>query len=195
LLVYLVADPRYLYDINWDGVVDWMDLSGNGNHVKLVNFHSQGSFLNAPQKQPRNMLVITQTCNTQLCSYTVSSEDPYFTVIVNDASGKTAQASTGLSVPLWQSPLGPVVNTIGRVMNLDAWGVNINDFIVLLIGLAVIYAAFTYRNWELAIIVFGVWLTVGTLLLGGSGRLMVPGISLALVGAAISYMLKREQAP
>jgi hypothetical protein len=39
-----VADPRYLYDLNWDGRVDWQDLSGNGNHVQLVNFHSQGSF-------------------------------------------------------------------------------------------------------------------------------------------------------
>jgi hypothetical protein len=195
LVLWLTADPRYLYDLDWDGYVDWIDLSGSGNHATLYNFHSRGSFMNAPQRQPSSMLVITQTCNTQLCSYTVNSEDPFFTVIATDSSGKTAQTSTGLSVPLWQSPLGIIVNTIGRVMNLDAWGVNINDFVVLLIGLAVIYAAFTYRNWELAIIVFGVWLSVGTLLLGGSGRLMVPGISLALVGAAISYMLKREQAP
>jgi membrane-bound ClpP family serine protease len=98
-------------------------------------------------------------------------------------------------VPLWQSPLGSVVGTLGKVMNLDAFGVNINDFVILLFGLAVIYAAFTYRNWELALIVYGVWLTIGTLLLGGSGKLMVPGISLALVGAALSYMLKREQQP
>jgi hypothetical protein len=195
LLFYFVADPRYLYDINWDGVVDWQDLSGNGNHVQLVNFHTQGSFVNAPQRQPSNMLVITQTCNQQLCSYAIISDDPFFTVITSDASGKTAQASTGLSVPLWQSPLGSIVNTLGKTMNLDAFGVNINDFVILLFGLAVIYAAFTYRNWELALIVFGVWLTVGTLLLGGTGKLLVPGISLALVGAALSYMLKREQQP
>jgi membrane-bound ClpP family serine protease len=71
----------------------------------------------------------------------------------------------------------------------------VNDFIVLLFGLAIIYTAFTYRNWELAIIVYGVWLTLGTLLLGGTGKLVVPGLSLALVGAALSYMLKREQQP
>jgi hypothetical protein len=135
------------------------------------------------------------TCNTQLCSYAISAQDPYFLVTASDSSGKTAQASTGLSVPLWQSPLGSIVGTLGKTMNLDAFGVNVNDFIVFLIGLAIIYTAFTYRNWELGIIVFGVWLTIGTLLLGGSGRLVVPGLSLALVGAALSYMLKREQAP
>jgi len=100
-----------------------------------------------------------------------------------------------MSVPLWQSPLGSVVTTIGKTLNLDAWGVNINDLFIFLIGLAILYSAFTYRNWELGLIVFGVWLSIGTLLLGGSGRLMVPGLSLALFGAAISYMLKREQAP
>jgi len=31
--------------------------------------------------------------------------------------------------------------------------------------------------------------------LGGSGRLVLPGLSLALVGAALSYMLRREQQP
>jgi len=134
-------------------------------------------------------------CQQPLCSYVVINPDPYFQITANDTSGRQAQASTGLSVPLWNSPLGSVVSTIGQTINLDAWGVNINDFIVFLIGLAIIYAAFTYRNWELGILVFGVWLTVGTLLLGGSGSLMVPGLSLALVGAALSYMLKREQQP
>jgi len=134
-------------------------------------------------------------CQQPLCSYAVVSPDPYFQVTANDSSGRQAQTNTGLSVPLWNSPLGNVTSMLGKTMNLDAWGVNINDFVVFLIGLAIIYAAFTYRNWELSIIVFGVWLTVGTLLLGGSGRLMVPGISLAFVGAALSYMLKREQQP
>ena len=195
LVLWLKADPHYLYDVNWDGYVDWIDLSGNNNHATLYNFHSQGSFINTPQRQPYNMLIITQTCNTQLCSYTVNSGDPYFTVIVNYANGKMSQANTGMSVPLWQSPLGSVVTTIGKTLNLDAWGVNINDLFIFLIGLAILYSAFTYRNWELGLIVFGVWLSIGTLLLGGSGRLMVPGLSLALFGAAISYMLKREQAP
>ena len=195
LVLWLVADPRYLYDINWDGWVDWRDLSGSGNHVRLVNFHSRGSFLNAPQRQPQNMLVISQTCTQQLCSYTVNSEDPFFTVIVSDASGKQAQASTGLSVPLWQSPLGAVVSTVGRALNLDAFGVNVNDLVIVLVGLAVMYLGFTFRNWELAVLAFGIWLTLGTLLLGGSGRLVLPGLSLALVGAALSYMLRREQQP
>jgi hypothetical protein len=195
LVLRLAADPRYLYDVNWDGYVDWVDLSGNGNHATLYNFHARGSLINAPQKQPATMLVISQTCNQQLCSYTVNSEDPFFTVIVNDSSGKTAQASTGLSAPIWQSPLGTVVSALGRTMNLDAFGVNVNDLVVLLVGLAAIYLGFTYRNWELAVLVFGLWLTFGTLLLGGSGRLVLPGLSLALVGAALSYMLRREQQP
>jgi hypothetical protein len=196
LVLWLVADPHYIYDVNWDGKIEWVDLSGNGNHGVLYNFpYTQGSFTNAPQRQPYSMLVITQTCNAQLCSYTVNSGDPYFTVIVNDANGKMSQANTGLSVPLWQSPLGSVVTTIGKTLNLDAWGVNINDLFIFLIGLAILYSAFTFRNWELGIIVFGVWLSIGTLLLGGSGRLIIPGLSLALFGAALSYMLKREQAP
>ena len=195
IILWFKADPHYVYDRDWNGYVDWIDLSGNNNHATLYNFHSQGSFTNSPQRQPYSMLVILQTCNTQLCSYTVNSGDPYFTVIVTDSSGKMSQSNTGLSVPLWQSPLGSIVSTIGQTLNLDAWGVNINDFIIFLIGLAIIYGAFTYRNWELAIIIFGIWLSVGTLLLGGSGKLMIPGISLALVGAALSYMLKREQTP
>jgi hypothetical protein len=134
-------------------------------------------------------------CQQPLCSYVVISPDPFFQVIANDTSGRQAQTSTGMSVPLWNSPLGNVTSVLGKTVNLDAWGVNVNDFIVFLIGIAIIYTAFTYRNWELGIIVFGVWLTVGTLLLGGTGKLMVPGISLALVGAALSYMLKREQQP
>ncbi|MCI4408963.1 MAG: hypothetical protein JHC26_07705, partial [Thermofilum sp.] len=195
IILWFKADPHYVYDRDWNGYVDWIDLSGNNNHATLYNFHSQGSFINAPQRQPYNILIITQTCNTQLCSYTVNSGDPYFTVIVSDSSGKMSQSNTGLSVPLWQSPLGSVVTTIGKTLNLDAWGVNINDLFIFLIGLAILYSAFTYRNWELGLIVFGVWLSIGTLLLGGSGRLMIPGLSLALFGAAISYMLKREQAP
>ena len=134
-------------------------------------------------------------CNAQLCSYALSAEDPYFLVTAQDASGKTAQASTGLSVPLWQSPLGSVVSALGRALNLDAFGVNVNDLVILLSGLAAIYLGFTFRNWELAVLAFGIWLTLGTLLLGGSGRLVLPGLSLALVGAALSYMLRREQQP
>jgi hypothetical protein len=193
LLIFLKADPRYLYDINWDGWVDWIDLSGNGNHLRLVNFHSRGSFANAPQRQPLNMLVIEQTCNAQLCGYALSAEDPYFTVVVSDANGRTAQASTGLSVPLWQSPLGVVVNTVGNALNLDAFGVNVNDLIIVLVGLGVIYAAFTFLTWEYAILFFGVWLSIGTLLLGGSGRLVPPGLGLIVFGAVLSLLLKKEK--
>jgi hypothetical protein len=193
LLFYFVADPRYLYDRNWDGWVDWQDLSGNGNHVRLVNFHARGSFVNAPQRQPVNMLVLTQTCNAQLCSYTVNTEDPFFTVIVSDASGRQAQASTGLSAPIWQSPLGSVVNTLGRALNLDAFGVNVNDFVIVLIGLGVIYAAFTFLTWEYAVLFLGIWLSIGSLLLGGSGRLVPPGISLVFFGAVLSLLLRRER--
>jgi len=195
LILRYEGDPRYIYDLNWDGWVDWQDLSGNGNHATLYNFHARGSFVNAPQKQPSAMLVISDTCTQQLCSGTVYSEDPFFTVIVSDASGRQAQVSTGLSVPLWSSPLGTVVSTVGRALNLDAFGVNVNDLVIVLIGLAAIYLGFTFRNWELAVLAFGIWLTLGTLLLGGSGRLVLPGLSLALVGAALSYMLRREQQP
>jgi hypothetical protein len=88
-----------------------------------------------------------------------------------------------------------VVSTLGKAVNLDAFGVNVNDLVVLLVGLAAMYLGFTYRNWELAVLAFGAWLTLGTLLLGGSGRLILPGLSLALVGAALSYMLRRESQP
>jgi hypothetical protein len=193
LMFYFVADPRYLYDINWDGYVDWLDLSGSNNHATLYNYHSRGSFSNAPQRQQFNMLIITQTCNAQLCSYTVYGEDPYFTVIVSDASGKYSQASTGLSVPLWQSPLGSIISTIGRITNLDAFGVNVNDFIIVLLGLGVIYAAFTFLTWEYAVIFLGIWLSVGTLLLGGSGKLVPPGLGLVVFGAILSLLLRKER--
>jgi len=139
--------------------------------------------------------VILPACQQPTCGYAIASPDPYFQVIANDSSGKLSQASTGLSVPLWNSPLGNVTSTLGNILDFNSLGVNVNDFIILLIGLAILYGAFTYRNWELGIIVLGVWVTVGTLLLGGSGKLMVPGLSLAIFGAVISYMLKREQQP
>jgi hypothetical protein len=133
------------------------------------------------------------TCNTQLCGYALSVQDPFFLVTATDSSGKTAQASTGLSVPLWQSPLGIIVNTIGKYTNLDAFGVNINDFIIVLIGLGVIYAAFTFLTWEYAVLFLGIWLSIGTLLLGGSGRLVPPGIGLIVFGALLSLLLKKEK--
>jgi hypothetical protein len=94
---------------------------------------------------------------------------------------------------LWQSPLGSVVSTIVRVTNLDAFGVNVNDFIIVLVGLGVIYAAFTFLTWEYAILFFGVWLSIGTLLLGGSGRLVPPGLALIVFGAVLSLLLKKEK--
>jgi len=133
------------------------------------------------------------TCNTEKCGYALSAEDPYFLVTVQDSSGKAAQASTGLSVPLWQSPLGSIVNTIGRVANLDAFGVNVNDFVILLIGLGVIYAAFTFLTWEYAVLFLGIWLSIGTLLLGGSGRLVPPGLGLIVFGAVLSLLLRKEK--
>ena len=133
------------------------------------------------------------TCNTEKCGYALSAEDPFLLVTAQDASGKTAQASTGLSAPIWQSPLGTVVGTLGKVMNLDAFGVNVNDLIVVLIGLGVVYAAFTFLTWEYAVIFLGIWLQVGTLLLGGSGRLIPPGIGLVIFGAVLSLLLRRER--
>jgi hypothetical protein len=37
LKVWLYADPSFVYDIDNDGVIEWIDLSGNGNHCKLYN--------------------------------------------------------------------------------------------------------------------------------------------------------------
>ena len=133
------------------------------------------------------------TCNAQLCSYALSADDPYFLVTVSDSSGKAAQASTGLSAPIWESPLGSIVGTVGKVVGLDALGVNVNDLVVVLIGLGVIYAAFTFLTWEYAVLFLGVWLSVGTLLLGGSGRLVPPGLGLVVFGAVLSLLLKRER--
>ncbi len=47
LVLWLIPAPQYLYDRNWDGYVDWIDLSGYGNHGTLYNFHSQGRFTGA----------------------------------------------------------------------------------------------------------------------------------------------------
>jgi len=37
LKVWLVADPAYIKDIDGDGILEWIDLSGNNNHAKLYN--------------------------------------------------------------------------------------------------------------------------------------------------------------
>jgi hypothetical protein len=35
LYVWLTADPQYVKDIDNDGVLEWIDLSGFGNHGKI----------------------------------------------------------------------------------------------------------------------------------------------------------------
>jgi hypothetical protein len=35
LFVWLKADPQYVKDIDGDGVLEWVDLSGYGNHGKI----------------------------------------------------------------------------------------------------------------------------------------------------------------
>jgi len=35
LIVWLQADPQYIMDIDGDGVLEWVDLSGSGNHGKI----------------------------------------------------------------------------------------------------------------------------------------------------------------
>jgi hypothetical protein len=35
LVLWLQADPQYVYDIDGDGVLEWIDLSGYGNHGKI----------------------------------------------------------------------------------------------------------------------------------------------------------------
>jgi hypothetical protein len=35
LVLWLQADPQYIRDIDNDGVLEWIDLSGNGNHGKI----------------------------------------------------------------------------------------------------------------------------------------------------------------
>jgi hypothetical protein len=37
LYVWLQADPQYVKDIDGDGVLEWVDLSGFGNHGKIYN--------------------------------------------------------------------------------------------------------------------------------------------------------------
>jgi hypothetical protein len=37
LYVWLKADPQYVKDIDGDGVLEWIDLSGFGNHGKIYN--------------------------------------------------------------------------------------------------------------------------------------------------------------
>ena len=35
LVIWLQADPQYIMDIDGDGVLEWVDLSGSGNHGKI----------------------------------------------------------------------------------------------------------------------------------------------------------------
>ena len=193
LALSLEAEPQYLYDVNWDGRVDWLDLSGNNNHAALYNFHATGSFLSGWRRQRQDVLLATLQCSAEKCGYVIYHDDPLFTVLVTDAEGRNSTAYTGMSVPLWQSPLGPVVERLGRAMNLDAWGVSVNDFVILLLGLAIVFAAFTYRSWEYAVIALGAWLSIGTLLLGGSGALAYPGFALLAFGAVLSLLLRKAR--
>ena len=47
LKVWLYAHPDYVKDIDNDGILEWVDLSGNGNHAKLY-----GATLATPIKSP-----------------------------------------------------------------------------------------------------------------------------------------------
>ncbi|MCC6050947.1 MAG: DUF2341 domain-containing protein, partial [Thermofilum sp.] len=75
LVLWLRADPSYLYDLNWDGYVDWIDLSGNGNHGTLFNFHSQGRFTGAVYA---------------VSAYFPPLSQPYFAVSYRSGSGRLA---------------------------------------------------------------------------------------------------------
>jgi hypothetical protein len=51
LVLWLQADPNYVKDIDGDGVLEWVDLSGYNNHGKIY-----GATLIQPVKAPRRVL-------------------------------------------------------------------------------------------------------------------------------------------
>jgi hypothetical protein len=114
-VVRLDADPRYLYDINWDGWVDWQDLSGNGNHVVLMNFHSQGSFTGSVM----NVYAYFVTGSPRINVYYVSGSGkttitwvPFGALVtVKDQNGNTVYSGYGQGLPLSLS-LSPGTYTV-----------------------------------------------------------------------------------
>jgi hypothetical protein len=105
LLFYFVADPRYIYDLNWDGWVDWQDISGNGNHLRLVNFHSQGSFTGAvysvgaffPAARSPGLSVSYAAGSGRL----VVRWLPFgSSLVVKDGSGRVVYAAQGQGLPV-----------------------------------------------------------------------------------------------
>jgi hypothetical protein len=105
LVLWLRADPRYIYDGNWDGYVDWIDLSGNGNHGTLYNFHSQGRFTGAvyavsaffpPLSQPS----FTVTYRPGGGRLTVSWVPFGAQLTVRDSSGNVVYSGVGQGLPI-----------------------------------------------------------------------------------------------
>ncbi|MEM3549225.1 MAG: hypothetical protein QXJ23_09510 [Thermofilum sp.] len=129
LLFYFVADPRYLYDINWDGQVDWQDLSGNGNHVTFYNFHSRGSFTGSVM----NVYAYFVTGSPKINVYYVSGSGkttitwvPFGALVtVKDQNGNTVYSGYGQGLPLSLS-LSPGTYTV----TMSAGGSMLNDLSV-----------------------------------------------------------------
>jgi hypothetical protein len=129
-------------------------------------------------------------CTTNNCLFTFYTSDPEFTVTVTDGAGYAYNLITGLS--LTPPPqLAGLASQLTKIMDFKGLGVSPVDFLILLVVLAVMWAGFTYLNWELAILVGGFLLMFLSALLGGSGALVFSGISLILFGAIISYIIRR----
>jgi hypothetical protein len=129
-------------------------------------------------------------CTTSSCLFTFYTGNPGFEVMVTDSAGYTYNVYTGLS--LTPPPqLAGLASQLTKIMDFKGLGVSPVDFLILLIVLAVMWAGFTYLNWELAILTGGILLTFLSALFGGSGTLVFSGITLVLFGAVISYIIKR----
>jgi len=115
LVLWLVADPHYLYDRDWNGYVDWIDLSGNNNHATLYNFHSQGSFTGSVM----NVYAYFVTGSPKINVYYTSGSGrttitwvPFGALVtVKDQNGNTVYSGYGQGLPLSLS-LSPGTYTV-----------------------------------------------------------------------------------
>ncbi|MCI4407519.1 MAG: DUF2341 domain-containing protein, partial [Thermofilum sp.] len=129
LMLWLVADPHYIYDINWDGYVDWIDLSGNNHHATLYNFHSQGNFIGSVMNVYTYFVAGRQKINVYYMSgsgKTTITWVPFGALVtVKDQNGNTIYSGYGQGTPISLS-LSPGTYTV----TLSAGGSMLNGLSV-----------------------------------------------------------------
>jgi len=195
----LVADPRYFNDVDGDGKIEWIDLSGSGNHARLYGYngyqgftYSLASFNVKVGTYTVEKTLYSAVCNAQLCSFAVQGVPPSAMAIVVDAANRTYVGYGGISLPYnpWARDVLVWFANRTSLPYLFAGSENAAaKFIVFLIALAVFWGMSTVGQWEAGLLAMSVVLLLSQLWTGFDVYSSI--VSTAAFIAAFSLIIKK----